>query len=307
MIRVPSKFSLFCFFSVFGIWPRFIEPHLLKTTRFDWALVKEKFKIVQLSDLHFHQGMGKNFLSKIILRVNAEKPDLIAITGDFLCNGHLWAPEQLENFLKALKSRLGVFAVLGNHDFNMPLSINKEGDYDTISKISSPFLSGMTRLFKKPELSGKVTDRAKTLFPHPELLQILKKSVVTLLNNETVQVGPINLTGLGEWMAASTRSEKAFEAYDKKRPGVILVHNPDAVKQLKDYPGQIILSGHTHGGQVNLPWFWKRFTAMENPLFKKGKYFLKEKLLYISSGVGGVTAFRFNSFPEIVSINLGAL
>lgn len=307
MFRVPSKFSLFCIFSVLGIWPRFIEPYLLKTTHIKLPLVKEKFKIVQISDLHFHGGMQKKFLSKTVNRINEEMPDLIAITGDFLCHGYMYDSGQLEKFLKALKSRLGVFAVLGNHDFNVALSINKEGDYDAISKISSPFLSGMTRLLRKPKLTGIATVRASLALPHSGLLQVLKDSSVTLLNNETLQVGPINLTGLGEWMAASTDPEKAFKSYDPNKPGVILVHNPDAVQQLASFPGQLILSGHTHGGQINLPWLWKRFTAMENPLFKKGKYLLAEKLLYISGGIGGVTPFRFNTLPEIVSISLGGV
>lgn len=306
MVRV-NAFSLFCLASIVGIWPRFIEPYLLKITHLNIPLVKGRFKLVQISDLHFNEEICPQFLDKIVGKVNREKPDLIAITGDFICNGHLYDPKIIKEFLKKLKAPLGIFAVLGNHDFNVPLNINEAGEYDATITPASPFLSGLKRLFRKPALTGKVTARAKAAIPHQQLLEVLVESNVTLLNNRTQQVGPINLTGLGEYMACDTSPEAGFSTYDKNLPGVVLVHNPDAVKQLEPYPGRLILSGHLHGGQINLPLLWKRFTATENRAFKAGLYSLEDKHLYISRGIGGIIPFRFNAFPEVVSLSLGGI
>lgn len=296
----------FCFASVFGIWPRFIEPKLLSTSSFEINLpnAKHSLKIIQLSDLHFNEAINQNFLNKILSRVAKESPDLILITGDFLCMGRMADAQKLKDFLLSLKPRLGTYAVLGNHDYTEGLNINNDGYYDTVKSTSLPALSGFKRLWKVPEVRGTATDAAKTVFPNPELLKVLQETSVTLLDNHTVQVGDLNLTGLGDLMADAVHPEKAFSGYDLNLPGIILAHNPDAVTRLKDYPGNLVLSGHTHGGQINLPWLWKRFTAMENMQFKSGMHKIPNKSLYISRGLGGVIPFRFNTMPELVAITI---
>jgi hypothetical protein len=296
----------FCFASVFGIWPRFIEPKLLSTTSFEVNLpkVKQPLKIIQLSDLHFNDAVNGNFLNKILQRVANESPDLILITGDFLCMGRMADAQELKDFLLSLKARLGIYAVLGNHDYTEGLNINSAGYYDTVKSTSLPALSGFKRLWEVPEVRGTATDAAKAVSPNPELLKVLQETSVTLLDNQTVQVGDLNLTGLGDLMADAVHPEKAFAGYDPDLPGVILAHNPDTVTRLKNYPGGLVLSGHTHGGQINLPWLWKRFTTMENMQFKSGLHKFQDKLLYISRGLGGVIPFRFNTIPELVTITI---
>jgi predicted MPP superfamily phosphohydrolase len=85
---------------------------------------------------------------------------------------------------------------------------------------------------------------------------------------------------------------------------VVLVHNPDGVKTLRGYPGDVVLSGHTHGGQVNLPWMWKRFAVLENPAVRRGLYYLEGKWIYVNRGIGSVMKFRWFAVPEILSITL---
>lgn len=297
----------FCISTLLGIWPRFIEPFLVKTTHLTVPILtkNDRLKIVQISDLHFNPEIKPKFLNKVIEKIAKESPDLIVITGDFICNGSMSEPGLLRNFLKNLKSKFGIFAVLGNHDYNFGLNINADGDYDIVKIAEKPALSGIKRLLQVSKVSGKTTQAAEAVHPHPDLFQILEEVQVKLLDNCTVQIDDIiNLTGLGELMAGSVRPEIAFKAFDKELPGVVLVHNPDGAAKLKTFPGDLILSGHTHGGQINLPWIWKRFTAMENPSYKSGLYQLENKRLYISRGVGGVVPFRFNAVPEIVSITL---
>lgn len=296
----------FCFTSIFGIWPRFIEPKLLSKSSFDVDLPKAKhaLKIIQLSDLHFHEAVNQNFLNKVTRRVLKESPDLILITGDFLCMGRMADAKQLKDFLLSLKARLGIYAVLGNHDYTEGLNINDAGFYDTVKPLSVPALSGFKRLWTVPVVKGVATAAAKAVSPNPELLQVLHETSVTLLDNETVQIDGMNLTGLGDLMADAVHPKKAFSNYDAALPGIILAHNPDTVTRLENSPGDLVLSGHTHGGQINLPWLWKRFTAMENRQFKSGMHRVHNKSLFISRGLGGVIPFRFNTVPELVMITI---
>lgn len=297
----------FCFASLFGIWPRFIEPKLLKVTRLTLPLPisAPSFKVLQISDLHFHPGMDQNFLNKLHTAIASESPDLIAITGDFLCHGELEDPLSLQQFLSGLKAPFGVYAVLGNHDYSKGIGINSEGDYDVLETLPAPFKEGFSRLFHTTTLTKKVTTRARELEPHPELLAILKASSIQLLNNRSVQIENLfNISGVGEHMAGRVDLELAFASYSKELPGIILAHNPDAIPALKKSPGNIILCGHTHGGEVNLPWLRKRFAALENPKYLSGLFHEDQKTMIVSRGVGGTFPFRFNAIPEIVSITL---
>jgi uncharacterized protein len=297
----------FCFASVLGIWPRFIEPKLLKTTRLtvSFPIRKPFFKILQISDLHFHGRINKSFLNRLKNSISAESPDLIAITGDFLCYGELADPSSLEEFLSGLNAPFGIYAVLGNHDYAQGIGINSKGDYDIVDSLQAPFKEGFSRLFYTTRLSKKVSARAQKLEPHPELLNILSRTSIHLLNNRSVQVEDLfNISGVGEHMAGRVDVKSAFKDYSEKLPGIVLAHNPDAIPALKNAPGNIILCGHTHGGEVNLPWIWKRFTALENPEYRKGLFHEDQKTIYVSRGVGGTFPFRFNAFPELVLITL---
>lgn len=305
MINRNFLWDAFCFTSIFGIWPRFIEPKLLGRSSIEVTLPKfnQCLKIVQLSDLHFNENVNPRFLKKILRQVEREDPDLIVITGDFLCHGQMADKQTIKTFLHALKAPLGIYAVLGNHDYTEPLSINKDGYYDTF-KAGTPAVSGFKRLWSVPEVKGSATERAKDVMVNPDLLEVLNETSVTLLNNQTVQVGELNLTGLGDLMADAVQPEKAFSNYDQDLAGIILAHNPDTITRLKGFPGNLVLSGHTHGGQINLPWLWRRFTSMENMQFKSGMHKVNDKSLYISRGLGGVIPFRFNTMPELVTITI---
>jgi predicted MPP superfamily phosphohydrolase len=105
-------------------------------------------------------------------------------------------------------------------------------------------------------------------------------------------------------MAGRCLPEIAFKNYDKQYPGIILAHNPDSSALLESYPGEVILSGHTHGCQINLPWMWKKFTKLENMSLRKGFFKVRDKWLYVNRGVGAIMKFRWFSVPEILFLTL---
>jgi len=306
--------DLFCLASVAGIWPRFIEPRLILTTPVRLKVPNlpsdlDGFKILQFSDLHINSRSSSSFLKRLIKKAKELQPDLIVFTGDFLCYSKLSDPERLTSFLRQFHAPYGCYAILGNHDYASCVSINSKGEYDEIEPPKGSSLRrGFARLGKSITLTKTSTDKAKSIPLHSELIQHLAKTPFKLLHNQTVNltVGEtkLNLTGLGEYMLGRVDAEAAFRNYDRNAPGIVLLHNPDGIPLLNDCPGDVILSGHTHGGQINLPWMWKKFTLLENMEFKKGLLNVGRKWVYINRGVGSVLPFRWFSPPEFTLITL---
>jgi predicted MPP superfamily phosphohydrolase len=310
----PLLWDLFCTASLIGIWPRFIEPNLIFTTRLSLPIPNlpkdlENFKILQISDIHLNENASNLFLAKLVKKCRALKPDLIVLTGDFICYGALREPERLKSLLQQFQAPYGCYAVLGNHDYASFVSINAKGDYDVITPPASSSLSrAFRRLVETKTLTKKTTEQAKSTPMHSALVPLIQETPFKLLHNATetisVKSTKLNICGLGEYSLKKNDAAQAFQKYDQSYPGIILLHNPDGAHTLKDYPGDIILSGHTHGGQVNLPWMWKKFTLLENMKFKKGLKQSDGKWIYINRGLGSVLPFRWFSPPEILLLTL---
>jgi predicted MPP superfamily phosphohydrolase len=297
-----------CALSLIGIWPRFIEPHLLSVTSisFIFSDLPEDLiglKILQFSDLHWSARFSSSFTQRLIQRIHELEPDLILFTGDFLCRSKMENPEGLLSLLNAIQAPYGCFAILGNHDYEQFVTVNSQGDYDVELSSTSELAKGFKRLWK-PFLqpSGKVTEAACRINYHQDLLQLLRQTPFKLLNNQTqcikIKNSFINICGLEEYTLGRANLNQAFDHYRREYPGIILVHHPDCIPQLDDYPGQIVLSGHTHGGQINLPGIWKKFACLENPHLKRGLIKRGSKWLYINRGIGSVIPFRWCSRPE---------
>lgn len=309
---VSSLWNAWCFASLIGIWPRFIEPRLLQTTHLSLPInippALDQLKILQFSDLHLHRGVSDRFLKKLEKRIMRLKPDIIVFTGDFLCYSELDDRKRLKDFLCCLNAPYGCFAILGNHDYSEFVSINEKGDYDVIKQESSSLMRAFKRLFAKTTITGKITPRAKAVTMHEELLKLLELTPFKVLHNETkildIKGHHLNICGLGEYFTGRFHPDEAFKNYNPKYPGIVLSHNPDTAPRLLSYPGDIILSGHAHGKQVNLPWIWKRFTLMENRNLTRGLKKIDGKWLYINRGVGGVIDFRWFAIPEILLLRL---
>lgn len=305
--------DIWCAGSVIGIWPRFIEPALLARSRLTLPISSispglKGLKVLHFSDLHWSRHFSARLGSKLIDSASEFKPDLIFFTGDFLCRAKMEHSAALKEFLNGFKARYGCFAVLGNHDYSEFVSVNDRGDYDTVETDSSDVITGLKRLFFSPVVSGKITDRVKSVRPHPQLEDLLKDTPFTVLKNETETVicgvSSLNVSGVEEYSLGRSDPSTAFKNYNKNYPGIVLTHNPDAFAVLKNYPGDLLLAGHTHGGQINLPWLWKRFTSIEHPEFKRGLKRLGGKWAYVNRGISSVMKFRMFSMPELTLITL---
>jgi predicted MPP superfamily phosphohydrolase len=266
-------------------------------------------KILQVSDLHWNSQFSSSLQKKLIRKANALKPDLILFTGDFICRSKLENCEGLKQILNALNAKLGCFAVFGNHDYARFVTVSAKGDYDVEAPSSSSNITkGFKRLFQPVVLTKRVSEQAAQVGQNKELLALLKETPFRLLNNMTEQVTyhgvSINICGLEEYSLGRFDPSQAFRNYDQRYPGIVLSHNPDTLAILKDYPGDIILSGHTHGGQVNLPGLWPRFTRIENLQFKSGLKRVGDKWAYINRGISSVMKFRWFAAPELTLLTL---
>jgi len=305
--------NCWCIASVIGIWPRFIEPNLITTTKLNLKIENlpkslAGLKILQFSDIHLHPGMPDFFLNKLIKKIKFLAPDILVFTGDFLCYSQFRDKNRLKDFFSALSAPYGCYAIFGNHDYQKPVSINAKGEYDIIEDNASMITKGFSRIFSTTKLAQKVTDRAKAIGIHQELVELIAGTPFEILDNKCNQISVketfLNICGLGEYTLGKCLPEVAFKDYDRRYPGLVLAHNPDSVPLLMNFPGDMILCGHTHGGQINLPWLWKKFTLLENMQFKQGLFHMNKKWVYVNRGVGSVMQFRWFAMPEIALITL---
>jgi len=244
-------------------------------------------KITQLSDLHFSEKVSGYFLAKIRNSILKEKPDLLVFTGDFLFYSELRDEERLLEFLKSLpEAPLGNYCILGNHD------------YAEFPSEPGLLIKNALKRLVKPVQPTKILSSAAM---HEDLLSLLSETSFKLLHNECITLKThgktLNLVGLGEYSLGKMMPPRL----QKADLTITLLHNPDGIRHLP-YHSDLILSGHTHGGQINLPFFRTRFTLMEDPALIKGLVLLDHQHIYVSRGLGSVMPFRFLCPPEIVHI-----
>ncbi len=223
------------------------------------------FKIVQISDLHVGEMMTREKLQEIVLRVNNLQPDLIAITGD-LADG---STAKLLNEvlpLKNLKAKHGVFFVTGNHEY----------------------YSGVESWIRE-----------------------ITKMGIKVLDNENIKIKKDDdyfyLAGISDYEAIryskkyATDFDKALLGLNNDKKKILLAHRPIAVRQAAEYGTDLVLSGHTHGGQI---WPIKYLIYLQQP-YLKGLYQHKNTKLYVNQGTGcWGPPMRLDSFNEITQIVL---
>lgn len=267
-------------------------------------------QIALFSDLHLNDSVSDSFLERLRNKIMNPKPDVIFFTGDFLCYSKFQDQERLSKFFKSLSAPYGCYAVYGNHDYSQFVCVNDQGEYDIDDKSEAPISKGFRRLFQKIEVKGHTTERAFQLPKNKKLETLLADTSFEVLDNRCIHLSrkgsTINLAGVGEYMIGHCLPEQAFHGWDPANCGIVLAHNPDSVPLLSRYPGNLILSGHTHGGQVNIPFLWDKFILMENPDLRSGLCQYGNKTVYVNRGINGVLRFRWFCPPEVTRITLSS-
>jgi predicted MPP superfamily phosphohydrolase len=148
-------------------------------------------------------------------------------------------------------------------------------------------------------------------YTDPELTtRALERQHIIVLNNRntTLRRGSdvIQLAGIDDWTWNATDWSKAFTGLNKKTPTVLLSHQPGVLDFDQTQNMSLILSGHTHGGQIKLPLLGTlaRF-ATKDLRYTQGLFHYKDVQLYVSSGTGVIgLPVRFGVRPEIAVLRL---
>ena len=266
-----------------ALYPSEIERHWIEVSHREVPVAGlhpafDGLRVVQLSDIHCGEFTEPFFLRRVVGCVNRLDPDLVLLTGDFVTKAPLsdrvfkdaaWACATILNELKCQQR----YACLGNHDF----MVGKE-----------------------------------------KVAAALKAFGIVVIGNGCLPVerggGRFWLSGLEDPSEGNPDPAAAIPPSIRNRPHepiVLLCHGPDYADNLLARPeGQavaLMLSGHTHGGQVRLPLLGAQFLPEWGRKYVRGWFRLGKMQLHVNRGIGAIhVPFRFNCPPEITCITLRA-
>ena len=148
-------------------------------------------------------------------------------------------------------------------------------------------------------------------YTDPELTTwALERQHITVLKNQNTNLkrGPdtLQLSGIDDWTWNATDWTKAFAGLNKAVPAILLSHQPNVLEFEQTQNVSLILSGHTHGGQIKLPWLGTPAKFVTQDLrFAQGLFRNNDVQLYVSSGTGVIgLPIRFGVRPEIAVLRL---
>lgn len=256
---------------------RLVEPRWLEARRQSVLLpgcrLSRPVRLLHLSDLHASGDVPLSFIGEAIDMGLAWKPDLIAVTGDFVSAFYDdW--KAYSDVLCRLSDAAPTFACLGNHDGGAWAA--ERGYYNTPAAVAQCLLAAGIRLL----------DNATILQP---------------LGGDEIAV-----TGLGDFWSGYFRPSRAFAAAGQLNAAVriVLSHNPDSKAELLEHPWDLMLSGHTHGGQIVVPLVGPPFAPVTDHRFIEGLHPWEGRQLFITRGVGSLHRLRFNCRPEVSLLTL---
>ena len=267
--------SIFFILLLLIIWYSFrFEPYNFKVEKIRFyfknlPLSFDRVTIVQISDLHSKQfGRREKLVLKMINQLN---PDYIFITGDIIDSHTKIEDLDLcrpfwEKLSQSYQDR--IFAIFGNHLHDSRI-LNVHDFKKTIESCNIPIL--------------------------------LNENRKLIRNGEYIY-----LIGVDDPRTKHHNLKQALQGVEDKRVKILLAHSPEITEDLEEGEVDLILSGHTHGGQVRLPFirnFW--IPTRDHGKYVSGLYQVKSIPLYINRGIGvDVIPIRFNCPPEITLIEL---
>ena len=226
-----------------------------------WPRAFDGLRVAHITDLHHSNIVPLHYLESCFRTINAERPDLVALTGDYVTRGK---PEEFIPPVAAavgkLEAPLGVFASLGNHDM----------------WVDGP---AMQRALERHGCTVLRNRRADVALPG----------------------GRLSVVGIGDLWTEGVNLASAFQGVPEARASLILMHNPDTFEDWPaGHPG-LILAGHTHGGQVSIPGYGPPYVPSRyGNKYARGLFQRPEATMYVNRGLGCLhLQVRLFARPEI--------
>lgn len=268
--------TLFLFFSCVILYSRFIGTYGLsiKEYKIKNTIFSENFhglKIVHISDIHYGRTINKKELDKLVKKINLLNPDIIVLTGDLIDRNTVMTEsikKDIVNSLSKIKATNGKYAISGNHDvkFNEWADIIKDSQFTNLNESYDVIYNSNGDSIFIGGLSSTINDK--------------NVSFEQKINTVNTYINTIN------------NNSKTYK--------ILLLHEPDFINDFDYSKYDLILSGHSHNGQVRIPLIGAIVLPDGAKKYYKEYYKLKDTELYISSGVGTSTInFRLFNRPSI--------
>lgn len=225
-------------------------------------------RAVVVSDIHSGPFMDKAEMDRYVARINALKPDLVLLPGDFVSNRREEIEPLCDAFQK-LEARHGVYGCTGNHDH-----------FDDADHVANELEHAGVRMLRDAHARIEVKGKELAL---------------------------IGVDDIGEGAEFNNSFRRAVDGLDARLPNILLCHKPYHLEDAADYGAGLIVSGHTHGGQVVLARaFGLVFSiALLVSKYVEGLYRVDATQMYVTRGIGTVAIdLRVNCPPEITVLTL---
>ena len=253
------------------VYAREIEPRRIEIVRLEPVLPRlaaafDGYRIVQIGDLHLDDWARPAYLDRIAGMVNAERPDLVVVTGDFASySAERLDTDRLVRALGRLRAPDGVLAILGNHDYLTDVKLIRHCIRE----------AGLTELLNE---------------------------TVTLRRGGAA----LHVSGIDDVMEGRSRLDLVLRDVPEDGAAVLLAHEPDfADVSAACGRFDLQLSGHSHGGQVRVPLLGRAVLPPFSQRYTRGLHRVGGMLLYTNRGLGTVhTRLRFGCRPEITTLTL---
>jgi predicted MPP superfamily phosphohydrolase len=255
----------------FGVEPNWLEL-TIQRVKLPCKNLTSGVRILHLSDLHVSPAVPFSLIEKSIELGLAAKPDVICLTGDFVTDAAPFDEAEYARILRRLSSAAPVFATLGNHD----------------GGAWAAWAGGF-----------KDTSAVRSLLSAADVPLLHNRSEVVRVRDQSIR-----FAGVGDLWSDDVDGDLAFANVAAEDPAILLAHNPDTKDVLAARPWDLMLSGHTHGGQVVLPILGERFVPVIDKRFIAGLKQWNGRQVYVTRGVGSIRGVRVNCRPEVTVLDL---
>ncbi len=278
-VRAYSALVLFSvvnlLFSGVQVYAYVVEPLWVETTELalsfdDLDPSAPPLRVVHITDVHIERSSFRE--AQVVRKVNALQPDIIVLTGDYLNLSYLSDPTSaahFRRFVAQLEAPYGIYGVRGSVE---------------------PTLESMAWL----------VEGTKVVWLEQEAVTVdVRGQAVTLVGVACSHRQELDVA----------RLERAMEGVPTEAFTLLLFHSPDLIREAAGHRVDLYLGGHTHGGQLRLPFYGAIVTnSLYGRRYASGLFEEGDTRMYISRGVGfeggGLPRARFLCRPEIVSIEL---